>query len=36
VPDEPVAADPEVREQAIADIRARLAQHEGDDPGSAA
>ena len=36
VPDEPVAADPEVREQAIADIRARLAQHDGDDPGSAA
>jgi hypothetical protein len=36
VPDEPVEADPEVREQAIADIRARLAQHDGDDPGSAA
>ena len=36
VPDEPVEIDPEIREQAIADIRARLAQHDGDDPGSAA
>jgi hypothetical protein len=39
VPDEPVEADPAIREQAIADIRARLAQHEGgdpSDPGSAA
>ncbi len=38
VPDEPpVEADPAVREQAIADIRARLAQRDGGgDPGSAA
>jgi hypothetical protein len=36
VPDEPIEADPEVREQAIADIRARLAQRDGGDPGSAA
>jgi hypothetical protein len=36
VPDEPTAADPEVREQAIADIRARLGHHDGPGPGSAA
>jgi hypothetical protein len=36
VPDEPIEADPEIRDQAIADIRARLAQRDGGDPGSAA
>jgi hypothetical protein len=36
VPDEPEAADPAVRDRAIADIRARLGRPDGGPSGSAA
>jgi hypothetical protein len=36
VPDEPAAADPDVRDRAIADIRARLGRRDGGPSGSAA
>jgi hypothetical protein len=36
VPDEPTAADPDVRDRAIADIRAKLGRPDGGSSGSAA